>query len=89
AAASVFEMGSTFKAFTVAIGLDAGVATPNTTFDAREPFKLGYRTIHDYHAARKVLTLVEVFQHSSNIGTAKLAVGIGPERMGRYFDGLG
>lgn len=89
AAASVFEMGSTFKGFTVAIGLDAGVATPESTFDAREPYKLGYRTIHDYHAARKVLSLVEVFQHSSNIGTAKLGVGIGPERMGKYFNGLG
>ena len=89
AAATVFEMGSTFKAFTVAIGLDAGVATPTSTFDATQPMKLGYRTIHDYHAARKVLNLVEVFQHSSNIGTAKLALGVGPERMGRYFDGLG
>ena len=89
AAATVFEMGSTFKAFTVAIGLDTGVATPNSTFDATQPFKLGYRTIHDYHAARKVLTLVEVFQHSSNIGTAKLAVAIGPQRMGDYFKRLG
>jgi cell division protein FtsI (penicillin-binding protein 3) len=89
AAATVYEMGSTFKGFTVAIGLDAGVATPESTFDATQPFQLGYRTIHDYHAARKVLTLVEVFQHSSNIGTAKLAVGIGAERMGKYFDGLG
>ena len=44
-----------------------------STFDARQPFQLGYRTIHDYHATRKVLTLVEVFQHSSNIGTARLA----------------
>jgi cell division protein FtsI (penicillin-binding protein 3) len=89
AAATVYEMGSTFKAFTVAIGLDTGVATPESTFDARTPFKLGYRTIHDYHAARKVLTLVEVFQHSSNIGTAKLAESVGPQRMGSYFNGLG
>lgn len=73
----------------MAIGLDAGVASPESTFDAREPYKLGYRTIHDYHAARKILSLVEVFQHSSNIGTAKLAVGIGPQRMGQYFSGLG
>ncbi|MFZ5721123.1 MAG: peptidoglycan D,D-transpeptidase FtsI family protein [Pseudomonadota bacterium] len=89
AAASVFEMGSTFKAFTVAIGLDAGVATPESTFDAREPYKLGYRTISDYHAARKVLTLVEVFQHSSNIGTAKLGQAVGAQRMGSYFEALG
>lgn len=89
AAATVYEMGSTFKAFTVAIGLDTGVARPESTFDARTPYKLGYRTIHDYHAARKILTLVEVFQHSSNIGTAKLAESVGPQRMGKYFAGLG
>lgn len=89
AAATVFEMGSTFKAFTVAIGLDTGVATMNSTFDAREPFKMGYRTIQDYHAARQVLTLTEVFQHSSNIGTAKLAEAIGPQRLEQYFTGLG
>jgi cell division protein FtsI (penicillin-binding protein 3) len=33
--------------------------------------------------------MVEVFQHSSNIGTAKLAVSIGGDRLGHYFDALG
>ena len=89
AAASVYEMGSTFKAFTVAIGLDTGVATPASTFDAREPYKLGYRTIHDYHAAKAILTLIEVFKHSSNIGTAILAERIGGERLSQYFTNLG
>jgi len=89
AAGAVYEMGSTFKAFTVAIGLDTGVATPASTFDAREPYKLGYRTIHDYHAAKAILTLVEVFKHSSNIGTAKLAVGVGAQRLSQYFTNLG
>lgn len=89
AAASVFEMGSTFKAFTVAIGLDTGVATPSSTFDARTPFQMGYRTIHDYHGTNRILTLVEVFNHSSNIGTAKLAESIGPDRLETYFKALG
>ena len=89
AAASVFEMGSTFKAFTVAMGLDTGVATPGTTYDAREPMHVGYRTIKDYHAARAILTLVEVFQHSSNIGSTRIGLAVGPERVSRYFDALG
>ncbi|UTP38415.1 penicillin-binding protein 2 [Phenylobacterium sp. LH3H17] len=89
AAAAIYEMGSTFKAFTVAIGLDTGVADASTTFDARTPYQLGYRTIKDYHAAQKILTLVEVFQHSSNIGTAKLAESIGGPRLSKYFDRLG
>jgi cell division protein FtsI (penicillin-binding protein 3) len=89
AAQSIYEMGSTFKGFTVATGLDAGVATPTSTFDATHPYQLGYRTIHDYHATHKVLTLVEVFQHSSNIGTARLGEAIGPERLHAYFDRFG
>jgi cell division protein FtsI (penicillin-binding protein 3) len=89
AAAAIYEMGSTFKGFTVAAGLDSGVATPMSTFDARQPFQLGYRTIHDYHATHKILTLVEVFQHSSNIGTARLASEIGPQRLEKYFKAFG
>lgn len=89
AAASIYEMGSTFKGLTVAAGLDSGVATPMTTFDARQPLKIGYRTIHDYHATRKVLNLVEVFQHSSNIGTAILAESVGTQRLAAYFKAFG
>jgi cell division protein FtsI (penicillin-binding protein 3) len=89
AAGAIYEMGSTFKGFTVATGLDTGVATPTSTFDATHPFQLGYRTIHDYHATHAVLTLVEVFQHSSNIGTARLGEAIGPERLHAYFDRFG
>ncbi|MGZ8407495.1 MAG: peptidoglycan D,D-transpeptidase FtsI family protein [Caulobacteraceae bacterium] len=88
-AAAVYEMGSTFKAFTTAIGLDTGVATPESTFDATHPFQLGYRTIHDYHGTNRVLTLIDVFIHSSNIGTARLAEAIGAQRLSQYFDRLG
>lgn len=89
AAASVFEMGSTFKAFTVAIGLDTRVASPDSTYDARTPLKMGYRTIHDYHGTNRILTLREVFNHSSNIGTALLAHAIGNDRLAHYFAAFG
>ncbi len=89
AAGSIYEMGSTFKGFTVAAGLDSGVATPTSTFDATHPFQLGYRTITDYHATHAILTLVQVFQHSSNIGTARLGEQIGPERLHDYFTRFG
>jgi cell division protein FtsI (penicillin-binding protein 3) len=89
AAASVFEMGSTFKAFTVAIGLDTRVARPDSTYDARQPLQMGYRTIHDYHGTNRILTLREVFNHSSNIGTALLAHAIGNAQLARYFEAFG
>jgi cell division protein FtsI (penicillin-binding protein 3) len=75
----VFEMGSTFKALTVAMALDSGRYNINSTFDARSGLRYGKFTIGDYHATHRVLTTPEVFVHSSNIGTARMALGIGVE----------
>jgi cell division protein FtsI (penicillin-binding protein 3) len=47
--------------------------------DARQSLRYGRFTIHDYHATHRMLTLPEVFIHSSNIGTAKIALGMGVE----------
>jgi cell division protein FtsI (penicillin-binding protein 3) len=73
----VFEMGSTFKALTVAMALDSGKISLNSSFDARMPLVYGRFTIHDYHPQRRVLTLPEVFTYSSNIGTARMALALG------------
>ena len=70
----VFEMGSTFKALTTAMALDSGKFTINSIFDARSGLRFGRFTIHDYHATGRVLTVPEVFVHSSNIGTARMAL---------------
>jgi cell division protein FtsI (penicillin-binding protein 3) len=75
----VFEMGSTFKALTTAMALDSGKFNINSTLDARSGLRYGRFTIGDYHATHRVLTVPEVFIHSSNIGTAKMALGIGVE----------
>jgi cell division protein FtsI (penicillin-binding protein 3) len=89
-AAMVYEPGSVFKVFTLAMGLDAGVATPKTMFDARTPLAMGGgRAIHDYDKDNAMLPLWEVFTHSSNIGAARLGLLAGGERMGRYFKSFG
>jgi cell division protein FtsI (penicillin-binding protein 3) len=75
----VYEMGSTFKAFTVAMALDSGRYNLNSTFDARSPLHYGRFNINDYHAQRRVLNMAEVFTYSSNIGAAMMARGIGIE----------
>jgi len=75
----LFEMGSTFKAFTVAMALDSGRFNLNSTFDARSPLHYGRFTINDYHAQRRVLNMAEVFTYSSNIGAALMARSIGIE----------
>jgi cell division protein FtsI (penicillin-binding protein 3) len=85
----VFEMGSTFKALTLAMGLDSGKFTLNSMLDARQSLRYGKFTIHDYHATHRTLTLPEVFIHSSNIGTAKIALGMGVEHHKWFLKKMG
>jgi cell division protein FtsI (penicillin-binding protein 3) len=75
----VYEMGSTFKALSLAMALDSGKATLSSRIDARESLRYGHFTIHDFHATHRVLTVPEVFTHSSNIGAARLALMVGVE----------
>ncbi|WP_312689747.1 peptidoglycan D,D-transpeptidase FtsI family protein [Brevundimonas nasdae] len=84
-----YEMGSVFKTFTVAAGLDLGLADMNTQFDASQALRIGNRSIKDFHAQNRVMSLEEVYLHSSNIGTSQLAVQMGANRMRDYFDRLG
>ena len=89
AAAQVYEMGSIFKVFTVAAGLDSAAATLSTTFDATTPITVDGQTIHDYHPENRVMTLSDTFLHSSNIGTSRLALSMGPNTMQAYFRKFG
>jgi cell division protein FtsI (penicillin-binding protein 3) len=89
AATSVYEMGSTFKVFTLSAGLDTGTATLASHFDATQPLRIGDRVIHDDEAENRVMSLADVFIHSSNIGTSRLALTMGGDVMTRYFRALG
>lgn len=86
---SVYEMGSTFKIFTLAMGLDSGQVNMNTRFDVSTPLMLPGRPINDFHGSNGSLSLAEVFTHSSNIGTAKLALHVGRDIMTKYYADFG
>jgi len=89
AAATVYEPGSVFKVFTLAMGLDSGVVTPDTRFDVHTPLILPGQIIHDYDKGDRILPLWEVFTHSSNIGAARMALLAGAARESDYWRRFG
>ncbi len=89
AAQGRYELGSTFKLFTVAQALDSGQATPGTVIDTQGPMKWGRYTIRDFHDYGPRLSVEDVLVKSSNIGTARLAVAAGTPRQQAFLKGLG
>jgi cell division protein FtsI (penicillin-binding protein 3) len=84
-----YEPGSTMKPFSVAMALEAGKVKPMTTIDT-SPGKLtiGTATIGDAHRYG-VLTVEQILQKSSNVGTVKMALQLPPQRMWEGFTSLG
>jgi cell division protein FtsI (penicillin-binding protein 3) len=89
ASQSVYEFGSIFKGFTVALALETGIAEIDQTIDASEPIEVGGVRISDFDPADRSITLAEVLAHSSNIGAAQLALDAGPEAQRDLLDRLG
>lgn len=84
-----FEPGSTLKPFTVALALDTQRVTPSTVFQTSPgTMTIGPATIHDSHA-HGPLTVAQIIQKSSNIGTAKMALQMPPQEMWEMFTTAG
>ena len=84
-----FEPGSPMKSFTVALALETGRVTPNTVFQtAPGRMTIGTHTISD-SSAHGELTVSQVIQKSSNIGTVKMALQMPPKEMWELFTSLG
>ena len=79
----VYEMGSTFKAFTLAMALDSGKIDLNSMLDARGPLHYGKFTIHDDEPKGRFLNMKEVFTYSSNVGAARIALARASRRTRR------
>jgi cell division protein FtsI (penicillin-binding protein 3) len=84
-----YELGSTFKALTVAMALDSGRINLNSTFDARGSLRYGRFNITDYRGKNRVLTVPEIFTYSSNIGTARMALALGVEHHKWFLKKMG
>lgn len=84
-----FEPGSTMKSFTVAAALETGKVTPQTLINTEGgEFSVGGHTINDTHP-EQMLTVAQVIQKSSNVGTAKMALSLPPEVFWRSLSDVG
>jgi cell division protein FtsI (penicillin-binding protein 3) len=84
-----YELGSVFKAFTIAMGLDYGVVTPHTKYDVMTPLHYGHRELRDKHAHNRYETVEEIFVHSSNTGAARIGLDVGGERQKAFLERMG
>jgi cell division protein FtsI (penicillin-binding protein 3) len=89
AVTDLFEPGSTLKPFTVALALESGKVRPSTTV-ATESGRLALAnyTIRDVHP-EPALTVAQVIQKSSNVGSAKLALAMPREAMWDLYRRVG
>lgn len=85
----IYEPGSTMKPFIAALALERGVVNPQTVINT-DPGRItiGRATISDVKR-HGPLTVAQVIQKSSNVGTVKMAQHFAPEEMWRMFDSLG
>lgn len=85
----VYEMGSSFKIFSAAALLEKKDPPLSKSYDATKPLRRAGFTIHDYHGEKRVMTIPDIFLHSSNIGTALMAEDAGEEAIKGTYNKFG
>lgn len=84
-----FEPGSVMKPFTAALALERGKVRFDTLINtAPGKLTIGPATISDAHP-HGVLSVAQIIQKSSNVGTAKMALSFSPKEMWDMFDSVG
>jgi cell division protein FtsI (penicillin-binding protein 3) len=85
----VFEPGSTMKPFTIGLALENGIVTPQTVIQTAPGYvTMGGMKISDSHP-HGALTVQQVIQKSSNVGTLKIALQMQPRQMWDLFTQVG
>ncbi len=85
-----FEPGSVSKVFTVAAALEEGLVTPGTAFDVDTAVTVHDAQITDVHSpGRRMMSVAEIVQESSNVGTVQVAQSVGADRLDHYLRRFG
>ncbi|MBV8688310.1 MAG: penicillin-binding protein 2 [Alphaproteobacteria bacterium] len=87
----VYELGSTFKPFTVAMAMDAGIIKSfGQMYNCPRALPVGGRfTITDTHPFGRACSVAEIMKESSNIGTAQIAAQVGSQRQQAFLRQMG
>ncbi len=87
---SRYEFGSIFKALTMASGLDAGVVTPETTYNDTGCITVNNSKVCNYDfRARGVIPMQQILSQSLNVGASFVATRLGHEKQKNYYTKLG
>jgi cell division protein FtsI (penicillin-binding protein 3) len=88
--ASVYELGSTYKPFTVAMALDTGkVKSMGQMYSCPQALNVGKHTINDTHPFGRACSVAEIMKESSNIGTALIASEVGRDAQQQFLKKMG
>jgi len=84
-----YEVGSTFKLFTMASALDSGIVKVSDVYDVDTPIKSGRFSITDFRGKKGWLSVPEIIMHSSNIGIAQIAMEVGKDKQFKSMKSFG
>jgi len=87
--AGTFELGSVFKAFTVAMALDHGIIKLDDRYNIKKPVVVDGFRIVDTYAKQTYATVPEIFIRSSNTGAARIAMDVGGYHQRAFLERLG
>ena len=87
----VYELGSVFKSFTIAAGLNNNLISPSDIFlDLEKKLRCGGRTISEYDEdLPKDLSVEDILIYSSNIGSVKIGQIVGQEKLKNFLEKIG
>jgi cell division protein FtsI (penicillin-binding protein 3)/stage V sporulation protein D (sporulation-specific penicillin-binding protein) len=90
AVTDTYEPGSTFKLVTISAALQEGIVTPRTSFQLAPTIRVADRVIHEAHIrGTERLTVRQIVEQSSNIGTVTIAERLGAGRLASWVDRYG